>query len=112
MCSNARQRTTCIQPGAGLRQIVPSSRSEQLEPAEGEIRRRTDADAPHELQPRLRNGVVDADADGYRSQRRRVDAVQVPVAPGRIEERLNVDPAAMDEQVVGDDDTCQRRGDV
>src|SRR6266576_425324 len=68
-----------------LRQGGPSG-GEQLQPPEREIGDSADAEAPDDLQPRLRQRIVDADAHRHRGQRGHVDAVQVPVAAVRVEQ--------------------------
>src|SRR5581483_2631184 len=71
----------------------PAAAGQRLDAAEREVRGPCDAEPPRDLQPRLRQRVVDRDARPYRGDRRRVDAVHVAVAAGRVEERRHVEPA-------------------
>src|SRR5436305_12287307 len=57
-----------------------TSGGEQLQPPEREIGARTDAEAPDDVQPRLRQRVVHADADIHRRPRGPVAARRVRTA--------------------------------
>ena len=69
-------------------------------------------EAPRDLQPCVRHRVVDGDGDGDGDDRLDVDAAQIAVPARRVEERLDVEPAPLPDEVVREDDAGQRRGDV
>src|SRR5215210_3545381 len=69
-------------------------------------------DAPDDLQPGVRNRVVDANANGDGEDGGDVDTVAVAVAPVRVIELRNDDPRSLQPEVVGQDDPRDRSGDV